>query len=67
METTKLVYRNCNNEQSVFDVIDELKFDNLIPQNSTLGNRVTTNNQPENAVGQVTVRQNESFWIVANG
>jgi hypothetical protein len=65
IEMAKIIDRNCHSGQSVFDVIDELKNENLIPERSILGDRATlTGEQPENAVARITVRRNEMFWVI---
>jgi hypothetical protein len=61
--TTKIINRRCQPGQSVFDVIDTLISEKLISERSMLGTRAT-GTAPNDAVARVTVRPNESWWIV---
>jgi hypothetical protein len=59
----QIINRRCQPGQSVFDVMDNLVAEGLIPLRSMLGTRAT-DEVPSNAVACITVRPNESFWIV---
>ncbi len=50
---------------SVFDAIQEGIDSGWYPPNARLGPRVYSGHRPENAIAEVTVRQHESFWIIA--
>lgn len=58
---------NCAPGESVFDAIQYGIEVGKFPQNARLGNRVIDiDNPPENAVGYVTVRRGEHYWVVRN-
>ena len=58
---------SCIPGETVFNAIQYGIEIGKFPQNARIGNRVIDiDNPPENAVGYVTVRRNERFWVVKN-
>lgn len=55
----------CSEGQSVFDAIRYGVSNGWYPVDALLGDSVTSLPKPAKAIAQVTVRQHESFWIIA--
>jgi hypothetical protein len=63
----KLITRNCQNGQSIYNVLDELKSEGKIPQTATVDvfKRYQYGDEKKDTtiIGIITVRANEMFAI----
>lgn len=59
-----MISLRCKSGQDVYSCLDEAKKDGAAPKNAQVGGRDNGGKQPANAIGRITVRANESFWIV---
>lgn len=64
MSNKNFVVVHCGYRESIWDAVQRHQKNGNLPPNATVNafNRAI-GKQPENAIGKVTVRANESFWI----